>query len=144
MLGALGLAGPVFALIQQPRLGWGSPTVLVALLGGIALFAAFLAWESRHRDPMLPLGLFRSRNLTVGNIETFAMYAGLGVVFFFLVVYLQQVAGYSALQSGTATLPATVIMFFLSKRFGALADRFGPRFFMGASPLVAAVGLLLF
>jgi MFS family permease len=72
------------------------------------------------------------------------MYAGLSILFFFLVLFLQQIGGYSPLKSGLATLPVTVVMFFLSRRFGALADRFGPRFFMGAGPLIAAVGLLLF
>jgi len=144
MLAALGLAGPTLALIQQPRRGWGDPLVLGAGLGGLALLGAFLLWERRHRDPMLPLAMFRRRNFAVGNAETFCMYAGLGVVFFFLVLFLQQVAGYSALKAGTATLPITVIMFFLSKRFGALADRLGSRLFMGAGPLVAATGLALF
>jgi predicted MFS family arabinose efflux permease len=72
------------------------------------------------------------------------MYAGLGILFFFLVLFLQQIGGYSPLQSGEATLPVTVIMFALSRRFGALADRLGPRLFMGAGPLVAAAGLALF
>ena len=67
------------------------------------------------------------------------MYGGLGVVFFLLVLYLQQVAGYDALQAGLATLPSTVVMFLLSKRFGGLADRHGPRLFMGLGPLVAAL-----
>ncbi|HET8812984.1 MAG TPA: MFS transporter, partial [Gaiella sp.] len=77
------------------------------------------------------------------NVETFAVYAGLGILFFFLVIFLQQVAGYTALESGLATLPVTVVMFALSQRFGALADRYGPRLFMGAGPLVAAVGISL-
>ncbi|MEO9175753.1 MAG: MFS transporter, partial [Gaiellales bacterium] len=68
---------------------------------------------------------------------------GLSVLFFFLVIYLQQVAGYSAIESGLATLPSTLIMFALSRRFGALADRHGPRVFMGAGPLIAAAGILL-
>ncbi len=93
---------------------------------------------------MLPLGLFRRRNFSAGNVETFSMYAGLAILFFFLVLFLQQIGGYTPLQSGLATLPVTVIMFVLSRRFGALADRFGPRLFMGAGPLVAACGLLLF
>jgi hypothetical protein len=93
---------------------------------------------------MLPLGLFRRRNFAAGNVETFSMYAGLAILFFFLVLFLQQIGGYSPLQSGLATLPVTLIMFVLSRRFGALADRFGPRLFMGAGPLVAACGLLLF
>jgi len=93
---------------------------------------------------MLPLELFRRRNFTIGNIETFSMYAGLGLLFFFLVLYLQQVAGYDALEAGSTTIPVTILMFLLSTRFGALADRHGPRFFMGVGPLVAAVGLAWF
>ncbi len=93
---------------------------------------------------MLPLRLFRRRNFSAGNIETFSMYAGLAILFFFLVLFLQQIGGYTPLESGLATLPVTLIMFVFSRRFGALADRFGPRFFMGAGPLVAACGLLLF
>ena len=92
---------------------------------------------------MLPLELFKRRNFAAGNIETFAMYAGLSVLFFYLVLFLQQVAGYSALEAGAATLPTTAVMFVLSKRAGALADRYGPRPFMGGGPLVAAAGLLL-
>jgi EmrB/QacA subfamily drug resistance transporter len=144
LLCALGLGGPVFALIEQPRLGWSSPGVFLPLLAGIALLAAFTFYESRAKDPMLPLVLFRRRNFSAGNIETFAMYAGLAIVFFFLVLFLQQIGGYSPLKSGLATLPVTVVMFVLSRRFGALADRYGPRFFMGVGPLVGAGGLLLF
>jgi sugar phosphate permease len=72
------------------------------------------------------------------------MYAGLSILFFFLVLFLQQIGGYTPLQSGLATLPTTLLMFALSRRFGALADRVGPRLFMGGGPLVAACGLLLF
>jgi EmrB/QacA subfamily drug resistance transporter len=144
LLCALGLGGPVFALIEQPRLGWSSAGVAGPLIAGIVLLAAFTFYESRAKDPMLPLVLFRRRNFSAGNIETFAMYAGLAILFFFLVLFLQQIGGYSPLKSGLATLPATIIMFLLSRRFGALADRFGPRFFMGVGPLLAAGGLLLF
>lgn len=143
VLCALGLAGPVFALIEQPRLGWGSPGVLLPLLCGLALFALFLVHEARTEDPMLPLSLFRRRNFSVGNAETFAMYGGLSVLFFFLTIYMQQVVGYTPLRAGLATLPVTIVMFLLSRRFGMLADRFGPRLFMGAGPLIAAGGLLL-
>ncbi len=141
---ALGLGGPVFALIEQPRLGWADPAVIGPLIAGAVLLVCFAVHESRTRDPMLPLTLFRRRNFSAGNIETLSMYAGLAILFFFLTIFLQQIGGYTPLQSGLATLPATAVMFALSKRFGALADRFGPRLFMGAGPLVAAVGLLLF
>ncbi|HEY4451973.1 MAG TPA: DHA2 family efflux MFS transporter permease subunit [Solirubrobacteraceae bacterium] len=136
-----GLGAFVFALIEQPRLGWSG--VIAPLLGGVVLLGAFLLYESRARDPMLRLELFRNRNFAAGNIETFSMYAGLSILFFFLVLFLQQVGGRTPLESGLTMLPVTVVMFFLSKRFGALADRYGPRLFMGAGPLLAAAGLLL-
>jgi EmrB/QacA subfamily drug resistance transporter len=143
LLCALGLGGPVFALIEQPRLGWSSPGVFVPLIAGALLLVAFVLYEARARDPMLPLGLFARRNFSIGNIETLTIYAGLSTLFFFLVLYLQQVAGYTPLQSGFASLPTTVVMFLLSRRFGALADRFGPRLFMGLGPVLAGLGLLL-
>jgi EmrB/QacA subfamily drug resistance transporter len=140
---ALSLAGPVYALIRQPRVGWGSPEVVFAMVAGVLLFAAFLYRESHTEHPMLPLGLFKRRNFAFGNIETFAMYGGLGAVLFFLVLFLQQVAGYDALEAGVATLPTTIVMFLLSRRAGRLADRYGPRWFMGLGPLVAAAGLMM-
>jgi EmrB/QacA subfamily drug resistance transporter len=143
VLCALGLAGPVYALIRQPSVGWSSPEVIVPAVGGIALLAAFIWREAHTSHPMLPLGLFRRRNFAFGNIETLAMYGGLSAVIFFLVLFLQQVAGYDALQAGLATVPITVVMFALSRRAGRLADRFGPRWFMGCGPLVAAAGLAL-
>jgi EmrB/QacA subfamily drug resistance transporter len=144
VLCALGLAGPVYALIRQPRVGWGAIEVVISLVAGVLLFAAFIVREARTEHPMLPLGLFRRRNFAFGNIETFAMYGGLGAVLFFLVLFLQQVAGYDALEAGVATLPTTIVMFLLSRRAGRLADRYGPRWFMGVGPLVAAAGLMLF
>jgi EmrB/QacA subfamily drug resistance transporter len=141
---ALGLAGPVYGLIRQPEAGWSSAQVAGPIAGGVLILAAFLWHERSSADPMLPLGLFRRRNFAVGNLQTLSMYGGLSITFFFLVLYLQQVAGFDALHAGLATLPSTLVMFVLSKRFGALADRFGPRLFMGAGPLVAAAGLAWF
>ena len=143
LLCATGLAWFTFALIRQPEVGWGEPSVTAPLVGGVLVFGAFLAYEARASHPMLELGLFRRRNFSVGNAETLAMYAGLSLLFFFLVLFLQQVAGYSALEAGTAGLPVTIVMFLLSSRFGALADRYGPRLFMSVGPLIAAVGLAL-
>jgi EmrB/QacA subfamily drug resistance transporter len=143
VLAALGLAGPVFALIEQPQYGWGSGLVMIPLVAGVVLLGAFLAQERRSPAPMMPLELFRSRNFAVGNLTTLSLYAGLSIATFFLVLFIQQVGGYSALEAGLALLPLTILMFLLSKRFGALADRFGPRAFMAGGPLVAAAGLLL-
>ena len=134
----LGLAGIVFALIEQPHYGWSSPVILVPLIGGMIAFASFLAYERRAAEPMLQLELFSRRNFAVGNAETLAMYGGLAILFFFLTIFLQQVAGYTALESGLTIVPVTLVMFALSRRFGGLADRLGPRLFMGAGPLVAS------
>jgi EmrB/QacA subfamily drug resistance transporter len=141
---ALGLAGPVFALIEQPKLGWTDPAVFGPLLVGIFLFTRFIAYEEEAIWPMLPLSLFSRRNFAVGNVQTLSMYAGLSMLFFLLALFLQQICGYTALQAGLATLPTTVVMFSLSRRWGRLADRIGPRFLMGAGPIVASVGLALF
>jgi EmrB/QacA subfamily drug resistance transporter len=141
LLTALGLAGPVLALIRQPEVGWGSPEVWLPALAGIALLGLFLVHERRAPAPMLPLELFRRRNFAIGNLQTFAMYGGLGASFFFLAIFLQQVAGYDAVQAGLATLPSTLMMFLLSKRAGRLADRYGPRLFMGLGPIASALGL---
>jgi hypothetical protein len=141
LLCALGLAGVTFGLIEQPLHGWGDPLVALPLVLGALMFAGFLVWEGRTSHPMLPLALFKRRNFAAGNLETFLMYGGLGLMFFFLVLFLQQVAGFSALEAGTSTIPVTACMFLLSMRFGALADRYGPRLFMGVGPLVAACGM---
>jgi EmrB/QacA subfamily drug resistance transporter len=138
----LGLASPVFALIEEPKRGASDPLILATAIGGIVLFGFFLAWEARSSHPMLPLRLFRRRNFSWANIETFAVYAALSVLTFFLVLFLQQLAGYSPFKSGLATVPITIVMFLLSPRVGRLSMRFGPRFFMGIGPLVCAASLL--
>lgn len=143
LLAVLGLAGPVLALIRQPAAGWGSAEVWGPGLGGLALLALFVAHERGATSPMLPLGLFRRRNFAVGNLETLVLYGGLGSMTFLLVLFLQQVAGYDALQAGLALLPITIAMFALSRRAGRLAERFGPRPFMAAGPLVGAAGVAL-
>src|SRR3954471_24848532 len=143
VLTVFGLAGPVLALIRQPEAGWGSPQVWAPLLGGVVLLGVFVWHEAHTAAPMVPLGLFKRRNFTVANLQTFCMYGGLGAVGFFLTLFLQQVAGYSALEAGLAQMPSTLVMFLLSRRAGALADRFGPRLFMGIGPLVSASGIAL-
>jgi len=140
---AIGLAGPTFGLIRQPALGWAHPLVAGPIVTGVAVFVAFVMWERRGAaDPMLPLGLFRRPEFTWGNVETLLVYGALGLLFFVLVVFLQQTAGYTALEAGAATIPTTVLLFVLAKPFGALADRHGPRAFMGTGPVVSAVGVV--
>jgi EmrB/QacA subfamily drug resistance transporter len=143
LLCAVGLTGVVFALIEQPRYGWGDPLVAAPLVGGAVCLAAFFAAERRSPDPMLPLGLFRRRNFAAGNAATFLIYGGLGGAFFFLPIFLQGVAGYSAVEAGFALVPMTIALFLLAKRFGALGDRIGARPLMTVGPVLAAAGLLL-
>jgi predicted MFS family arabinose efflux permease len=132
----VGLGAIVFGFIEQPRYGW-SAGILAALLGGAAALAAFVVWERREPQPMLPLRLFALRNFSVTNIETFAVYGGLSAFSFFLVVFLQQLAGYSPFRAGLTTLPVTVVMFVLSRYAGRYSMRFGPRLFMTLGPLIA-------
>lgn len=142
-LSAVGLGGPVFALIEQPDRGWGDPTVWIPLVAGIACFALFVLHEMRARHPMLDLALFRIRNFTVTNLTTLATYAGLIGGLFFVGLFLQQVAGYSPFEAGLATTPISLILFFLSPRWGRLASGTGPRLPMTAGPIVGGIGLLL-
>src|SRR5438067_2090919 len=107
LLCMLGLGGPVYALIEAPKRGFTDPLILATLLGGLALLGAFVVWELHDDAPMLPLRLFRLRNFTFANVETFAVYAALSTLTFFLVLFLQQLADYSPFRSGLATVPIT-------------------------------------
>ncbi len=110
---------------------------------GIVSFALFIVREALARHPMLPLALFRIRNFWVANLTTLTAYAGLIGGLFFVGLFLQQVAGYSPLEAGLATTPISILMFFLSPRFGHLASGTGPRLPMSAGPIVGGLGLLL-
>lgn len=142
-LSAVGLGGPVYALIEQPARGWSDPVVWAPLLVGIACFVLFALHEARTRHPMLELSLFRIRNFLVANLTTLAAYAGLIGGLFFVGLFLQQVAGYSALEAGLATTPISAILFVLSPRWGKLASGTGPRLPMSLGPIVGGIGLIM-
>jgi EmrB/QacA subfamily drug resistance transporter len=142
-LSAAGLGGPVFALIEQPTRGWGDPVVWAPLIAGIVCFALFVVHEARARHPMLELSLFRIRNFWVANVTTLSAYAGLIGGLFFVGLFLQQVSGYTPIEAGLATTPISLILFFLSPRWGKLASGTGPRLPMTAGPIVGGIGLLL-
>lgn len=142
-LGVLALAATTYALIAAPERGAGSAAVLAAGAVGVVAAGAFVAAERRARHPMVPLGIFASRQFTAVNAVTFAVYAAVGVVFLLLVVHLQVVAGFSPVLAGTALLPVTAVMLALSARAGALAARTGPRLQLALGPGVCAVGVLL-
>ncbi len=140
-LGAVALAGITYALIEWS--GRGGRLAVVAGLLGIAALAAFIVLERVRRDPMLPLDIFASRTFTAINGMTLFMYAALSGVFFFLVLDLQIVGGYSAIRAGSVLLPATLLLLLLSSYMGALARRIGPRIPLTVGPLVSGAGALL-
>ena len=144
LLTTLGLGGIVYALIEQPRIGWHDPAVWLPLSLGVTMMLLFVWHERRIKQPMLPMSLFAVRNFSVGNIATIAIYSGLSVATFLITIFVQQVGGYSALFAGLSLLPITIIMFFLSSKFGELAGKYGPRLFMSVGPIVAACGFALF
>ena len=137
----VGLAGLTYALTAAAE-GLSGTVVAAGLLGLLAL-AVFVAVERRSRHPLVPPRLFTDRLFSATNAVTLLVYAALGAMFVLLVLHLQVVAGYSPLLAGTALLPVTVLMLLFSARVGALAQRFGPRPFLTAGPLVAAAGVLL-
>ena len=140
VLCTLGLGGIVYALIEQPRLGWAHPAIVGTAIGGALVFALFLVRQRTARAPLLPLDLFRVRNFWVGNVATTFVYAGLSLNGFVLAIYLQQGAGLSATLAGLASLPVTILMILLSSRVGALAGRWGARAFMAVGPVMMAIG----
>jgi len=135
-LAALSLGGITYWLIE-----FHSDLALPALAVGLMAALAFVVVERRTRHPMLPLGLFASRTFSAANAMTLLVYAALGAVLFFLVIDVQTVLGYGALQAGMATLPITVLMLLLASRGGALGTRIGPRIPMTVGPLVMATGV---
>ncbi len=142
LLCVVGLGGVVFALIEQSHYGWLHPLIYMPFtVGALSLFA--FGWQEKHTpQPMLPLGLFAHRNFWVGNLATLLIYAGLSLATFIISIFVQQVGGYSATQAGLTLIPITIIMFFLSSRFGTLAGRYGPRWFMAAGPIVGSIGFM--
>jgi EmrB/QacA subfamily drug resistance transporter len=138
---SIGLGAVAFALIEGPGDGawpW------VAGVAGVVALVVFVVLQRRVPSPMLPLGLFASRQFTGANLTTLAVYAGLGGALFLVVLQLQTTLGYSALEAGAALVPITGLMLVLSARAGALAQRIGARPLMTAGPAIMAVGLVLF
>jgi len=135
VLVTLGLVGLTYGLIEG---------ALPPLVGGVALLVAFVLWERRARNPLLPLDLFASTQFTATNLVTFVVYGALGGALFLLPIQLQQVSGYTALEAGISLLPLTAIMLVLSARSGALASRIGPRLQMSVGPVLVGAGLALF
>lgn len=137
---AIGLAGVTFWLTGGVGDGAGGPAAGAV---GVVALVVFLFVETRVKAPMLPLGLFRSRQFSAGNAVTFLVYAAIGGFFFLFASFLQISLGYSPAEAGAASLPVTVLMLLLSARSGALSERIGVRLPLTVGPIVVGVGLLL-
>jgi EmrB/QacA subfamily drug resistance transporter len=143
LLAFSGLGTLVYGLIASSGRGWGDARVITALAAGAALLLGFVLAEHREREPMMPLGLFRSRVFSGINFLTLLLYGALGGAFFFLPFLLIQARGYSATATGAAYLPFTLIVGLLSRWSGGLIDRFGARGPLIIGPTVTACGFVL-
>jgi EmrB/QacA subfamily drug resistance transporter len=139
---ALAVGGLSFGAIRGQEHDWHDQLAFVALGTGALASLAFPILMARSENPLVPLELFRSRNFAVINISTLLIYGALYVSALFISQFLQGAIGYSASGAGLAVVPGTVLLVLTSSRFGALADRRGPRLFMVAGPALMGLGML--
>lgn len=137
---ALAVGGLSFGAVYGQQRQWHDPLAFIALGLGAITTVALPIYFARARYPLIPLRLFRSRNFTVTNLSTLLIYGALYVGFIFQPVFMQSSLGYSAPAVGLASVPGPLFLIFLSTRFGALASRFGPRWFMAIGPMIIAAG----
>jgi EmrB/QacA subfamily drug resistance transporter len=141
---ALGLFALTYALIEANTYGWDSARILGAFaVAGLSLLA-FVLLERYQRDPMLPLELFKSGTYTGANLVVLLVALAMFGVFFFLSLYMQNVLGYSAVQTGAAFLPMTILIILIAPIAGRTSDRIGSRGLMTAGMVLIAVQLLYF
>jgi EmrB/QacA subfamily drug resistance transporter len=139
---AVGVGGLTFGAIRGQQSDWRDASAFVALGIGALATAAVVPLMALRRDPLVPLGLFRSRNFSVTNVSTVLIYGALYVYAYVQAIYLQGSLGYSALAAGIATVPSSLLLVFVSTQVGTLAARVGPRIFMTVGPALMAAGLL--
>ncbi|MGI8862513.1 MAG: MFS transporter, partial [Gaiellaceae bacterium] len=141
---AIGLFTLTYALIEANTYGWTSPRILGAFaVAGVSILA-FILLERYQRAPMLPLELFRSRTYSGANMVMLLVALAMFGVFFFLSLYMQNVLGYSAVQTGAAFLPMTILIILIAPVAGKTSDRFGSRGLMTAGMILIAAQLLYF
>jgi predicted MFS family arabinose efflux permease len=141
---ALGLFALTYGLIEANTYGWTSPRIVGAFVLAAVSLVAFIALEKRQRAPMLPLELFRNRTYTGANLVMLLVALAIFGVFFFVSLYMQNILGYSAVQTGAAFLPMTVLIILVAPIAGKASDRLGSRGLITAGMTLLAVQLLLF
>ncbi|MDX6485876.1 MAG: hypothetical protein QOF43_1029 [Gaiellaceae bacterium] len=141
-LASVGLLGIVWALVRGNSAGWTSAGVIVPLVAGALLVAAFVAWELRAPSPMLPMQFFRNRTFALTNVASLFMFFGMFGSIFLLAQFFQTVQHYSPLQSGLRILPWTAMPIFIAPIAGALSDRVGGHRLMAVGLTLQSVGLL--
>ena len=141
---AVAVGGLAFGTIYGQQRAWRDPAGYIALAAGVAASIALPTLMIRRPHPLIPPELFRSRNFTVTNISTLLIYGALYVSFYYLALFQQGTIGYSAAAAGAAGIPGSLFLIFFSRRFGSLAARFGPKWFMAVGPAVMALGVLWF
>ena len=140
-LASAGLFGIVWGLVRGNSVGWSSPEIVGALVGGAVVLGAFVWWELRTAAPMLPMRFFRNRTFALANVSSLFMFFGMFGSIFLLAQFFQTVQGYSPLQSGLRILPWTAMPIIVAPIAGALSDRVGGQKLMGLGLALQAIGL---
>ena len=140
-LGSLGLLGIVWGLVNGNGDGWSSAGIVGSLAAGFALLVAFVVWELRTPQPMLPMRFFRNRAFSAANASALAMSFGMFGAIFLLTQFFQTAQGYSPLEAGLRVLPWTAMPMVVAPIAGALSDRIGSRPILAVGLALQAVGL---
>ena len=143
VLATFGLVALVFGLSRAPSDGWSSTTVIASLVVSVVLLAVFVINETRSKDPLLPLSLFKVRNVAGGDLAALIVAASLFSMFYFLTLYLQTVLGYSPIRAGVSFLVTPLVIAIFSGITAQLVGKIGYKPTMVVGPLVVAVGLFV-
>jgi len=141
-LASAGLLGIVWGLVNGNSHGWTSPGIVTALVAGVLLVGAFVAWELRATSPMLPMQFFRSRTFSLTNVASLLMFFGMFGSIFLLAQFFQTVQHYSPLAAGVRILPWTAMPIFVAPIAGAMSDRIGGQRLMALGLTLQSAGLL--